>query len=390
MERASTSYKAAKASSSRTSGGNYHLIPSAPAPSAICAVDRFESFLLQTGTVWNEDVLTEELSHSYPPTVKQDDKVKRSRVVSAKLQPIGSPSQAVPPEPVQSVADEPGPSQAAAPRSPSPESDQDNIIIFDTGTLSPWNTVKDANPITESPDTAKDANSSFESPPSKKQRREQERKERRERRREQLRQQAREEIVSQGLSLPTRRWHQQMSRASVHLIGDAMFNNWSHKDRKCNLHLHSFANLQQCINAIKTQRIQLHLPITVVALQCVRQVECLEPLKNVLSSLCRVIRTANPAGRIFITNNIPNPRTAPVLGTRTSQHNQLLLQAVTSINAKFRKVFLCDVASHFYSHGEFLRPVSAYISNEGELTTTGCFVYRSCLFREIGIIPYHM
>ena len=132
----------------------------------------------------------------------------------------------------------------------------------------------------------------------------------------------------------------------------------------------------------------LYLPITVIALRCVRQSECLEPLKNSLAAMCRVVRMVNPGGRIFIANTVPNPRS--VLGQRTKEHNRLLCRAVVSINQSLQRVFICEIVEHFESEGQGLQLVSTYFDGQGDLTQAGCFIYRSALFREIGIVPYHV
>ena len=154
-----------------------------------------------------------------------------------------------------------------------------------------------------------------------------------------------------------------------------------------------FAHLDQWTRAVRDRQVRLHLPITVIAVQCIKLQECLEPLKNTLGALCRAIQSiGEDNGRIFIVNNVPNPRQAPVLGQRTADHNKLLFRAVIGVNKMLRRVFYCDMAQHFVTPGttEWIQPVSQYFDQDGNLTETGCFMYRSCLFRKIGILPYSL
>ena len=115
-------------------------------------------------------------------------------------------------------------------------------------------------------------------------------------------------------------------------------------------------------------------------------------IKNNLGSLCRAIRVINPTALIFIVNNVPNPRSAPVLGKRTQEHNKLLMQAVAGVNTRMKKVQYCDIAQHFVSQDgkEFIQPLEMYFTADGVMTKTGAFVYRASLFRELGIIPYSL
>ena len=195
-----------------------------------------------------------------------------------------------------------------------------------------------------------------------------------------------------GMGWSVQGWYR--SRENIHptvqILGDNFISNWSTKEQRCTLQVQKFSHLAQWTQAIRRQDIQILLPITVVSLQCVKQLECLEPLKNALASLCKAIRAVFPGGRIFITGNIPNPRLAPVLGTRTLEHNKLLFRAVTSINVQLQRVFYSDMAQHFMSNGLFIQPIRQYFTAEGDLTKTGCFVYRACLLREMGVIPYSL
>ena len=184
-------------------------------------------------------------------------------------------------------------------------------------------------------------------------------------------------------------WYHRNWRPSIQILTDTFLQNWSTKDNMCRPILRSFAHLSLWVEEIRKSQVQLTLPITIIALQCTRQTECIEPLRNGIASLCRAIRCMSPGGRIFVTNNVPNPRSVPVLGKRAVEHNKLLFKAITGL--QMHAVFYCDIAQHFLSKdGESLQPVPKYFTSEGDLTLDGCFIYRSCLLRETGVIPYDL
>ena len=197
------------------------------------------------------------------------------------------------------------------------------------------------------------------------------------------------EIMTEGMNWEIQGWHTKRRNMTVQILTDSFLGNWSHRENKCALIIHPFPNINQWIRAIRRQEIPLQLPITVVALQCLKSMECLEPLKNNLAALCRAIRSC-VQGRIFITSNIPNPRCVPVLGQRAIQHNRLLHQAVVGINKNIYSVFYCDLAAHLISEGKHLEPIATHFTPEGELTKVGCFVYRGCLLREKGVVPFSL
>ena len=79
----------------------------------------------------------------------------------------------------------------------------------------------------------------------------------------------------------------------------------------------------------------------------------------------------------------------PVLGIRTAHHNSLVFATVTGINKNLQEVFFCDATVHLWSRGQHVQPVNDYFMGEGDLTALGYFGNRACMFKEIGIAPYH-
>ena len=198
-------------------------------------------------------------------------------------------------------------------------------------------------------------------------------------------------ILEKGICWKPEGWIHPGKPPSIQILTDTFLRYWSMKEGRCNIFRRRYSHLNLWTKAVHSGDILVSLPITVIALKCVKQVECLEPLKNQLAALCRAIRNKSQnTGRIFITNNIPNPRMAPVLGIRMQEHNKLLFLAIAGINPKTTggRVFYCDMEQHFVSGQQHLEPIKAHFDNEGNLTATGCFIYRSCLFREIGVVPY--
>ena len=355
---------------------SFQLTLSEPATCISC-LDQLESMLISDGeATWNERSLIDSLRAAQ--TFDQSAREELPSVASTPIQsdpPLqtSSPTLHVMHSQEDSLVTNSAdrlPSQPSTSKQGQPEDalsqfvEQDNVVIFGTGTLSPWNSDEDSQELSKTvPEQKQEKDPAGD--------------------------EARKEILEQGpvLGIPLKT---RTVVPSIHLLTDKFLRNWSDKDPKCVVAQRSYPTLRGWVEEVRSQRLAFHLPITVVALQCLKQIECLEPLKNGLGGLCRAIRTVNPGGRIFVTTNVPNPRLAKVLGLRTRDHNRLIRQAVMGINPKLKRVFVCAMEEHFFSGGEYIQPIDTYFNENGELTTTGCFVYRSCMFREVGIIPYHM
>ena len=204
---------------------------------------------------------------------------------------------------------------------------------------------------------------------------------------ERLTVQAREEILKFGVSMKIPKWIRPRHH-TVHIISDQFLKNWPQRDGRSVITREAYYNIQQLTRAIKIQQIQLQLPVVVIILRSVRQVECLEPLKNALSALCRAVRCSVSA-RIYISNTVPSPYVTPVLGVRANEHNKMLFEAVVGVNKRVGRVFYLLLAEHLWDGSkEFVQPLLQYFDAEGDLTYTGCVLAHSCIFREIGACPY--
>ena len=372
-------FKAEQQKRAHSSRGSLHLTHSELAPAKVQKLDRFEACLLQEGTVWDDRVLSQGLREQgaeagspwrSPSQLSSEDSATQTELGKAieyvyrslaKQSELSSQAAASEPSGSQQLQQSQQPEKSGTQSESDEMCEQDNVIIFGTGTLSPWVTESESSYMdTVVPQFPEVTNAD-----------------------------ARRAILTEGMGWKPEGWRHPSIRPTVDLLSDGFLTNWSRRERKCNLHQHNFSTLNQWTQAIRRQHVQIQLPITVVAVQCSRQYECMEPLRNGIASLCRAIRSVSPGGRIFIASNVPNPWIAPVLGKRVDAHNQMMYKAVTGIKGIY-SVFYCDISHHFCSDGQFIQPAKHYFTPEGDLTALGCFTYRSCLFREIGILPYHL
>ena len=206
---------------------------------------------------------------------------------------------------------------------------------------------------------------------------------------EMLEAQARHELITEGLTFELPRWLRKDRPPTVQIISDSFLKNWP-QDNRCHLLTEDTSNIQQITHAVRSQSMRIQLPVTIVLVRAVRQIECLEPLKNAIQSLCRAIRVFSPAGRIFIASTTPSPNAVPVLGLRAHQHNKMLFQAVIGVNKKLTRVFYMALADHIWDGKEYIQPIRQYFDTEGDLTYHGCVLIRSCMFREAGLAPYSL
>ena len=283
-------------------------------------VDQLESLLLQEGTVLDAEELGKELHTSRfliesgnlsgaikPPenvmapleAADREEDEQQGVVKRRKLDTPGASGQSAPPSQTDRNISTQDPQPGTSAGKSSWQSEQDNVVLFHTGTLSPWDSDCDTQELELTPPRSDVNNNKQQEDVAI------------------LYKQVVQRIIMEGIR-EHRRPRTRRVRASVEIISDGFLKHWSDRDRKCRAYSLDFANLGRWTEAVRMQQIPLTLPITVVSLQCVKQVECLEPLRNRLAALCRAIRSSNPGGRIFITNNVPNPRSVPVLGEKSA------------------------------------------------------------------------
>ena len=355
------------------SAGNLHLIHYGPVHQNKALIDHYESFLLQEATVWDEAVLTEGLRQVQmsPQRSLLSQVLKAGKSPDTGKGPVCDDGEDQEDELLEQMNLQLTPSPSARIDAPSvtPSEqgetfyEQDNVILCGSGTLSPWDSDidgREGETLSNNYDSLTEEDSEGE---------------------------AVSEILLQGMECEASGWHRDQRQPTVQILTDWL-QHWSSKDRHCSLSYRGFSNIQQWIQGVRQQDVQLTLPITVVSLQSIKQVECLEPLKNAISALVRAIRSNSPGGRIFVVNSLPNPRSAPVLGIRALEHNKLLFRAITTLTPKPYRVFYCDLAQHFVPSQGVPVPETQHFTLEGDLTLTGCFLFRSSVLREVGVVPY--
>ena len=261
------------------SGGNQHPTPSEDAEQA-SKIDQYKYWLLQDGTVWNEEELlaglrrSEELepplreAGTSPPekcrcTVTfardQHKAVDRERESATRSSPQEgqqyevTSSQQVPDTSSQMGSEIPLQDDKETPVRHKQDTlvqevpgvatkeqwdEEDNVIIFSTGPISPWDSDIDTQPIVQEEDSDRKGTK------------------RKDKEDKQLTKQACDEILQKGLYMPVQGWHARQ-RMTVHVVTDSFLAMWSDKDRKYDLVRHEFANLKVWTQHIRAQNVHL-------------------------------------------------------------------------------------------------------------------------------------
>ena len=177
-------------------------------------------------------------------------------------------------------------------------------------------------------------------------------------------------------------------RNSLHLLANAMVENWSQKDNVCHVDYNPGWNLSQWLSALRAETVRIRSNTVVLYLEKAITYEDVPPLKNGLQAICKIIRQHRKGARIFIANVLPRPSRSP-LGRPRVETNFMLLQAVRSVNRAIKKTHFLTIYEHFMSkRGKILRPTHKYFESNQQLTKLGCIVLRECLLRETGLKSY--
>ena len=251
--------------------------------SQIQHIDQLESQLLQDGTVWSEEALLEELRSA---------DLSQVNLASAS----NSSSQGGSSTPAQSRDN--GSLSAQMQKSPTGKkvefNEDNNVIIFTLGTISPWDSDKDSQHSDGTVQHGKECDGDrtqgqeTEEPDDKA---------------------VQSAIKKHGIKWKVSTWVYKNKQPTIQVLCDAFLAKWSRKDKYCQMFERWYSHIGQWTQAIRKHELIMldQLPITVIALQCIKQLECLEPLKNNLAAMCRVIRNIKGPGRIFIVSAVPNP-----------------------------------------------------------------------------------
>ena len=82
------------------------------------------------------------------------------------------------------------------------------------------------------------------------------------------------------------------------------------------------------------------------------------------------------------------PKAHAALVLQAHQFNAILWEAVASNTKLLHWVFFMDMYQHFTDEeGNILQPSNKYFS-DNKLTYRGAFVFRACLFHEMGLMGY--
>ena len=245
---------------------------------------------------------------------------------------------------------------------------EEKVVVFTPGTMGSWHTDPDSQELELTPPPKKKVR--FEVPQNQEER-------------------ARKSLQLHGL-LAHRFKRQDPRPPTVVVLTDELLANWSERELCCVVIRKHYSTINGWIPDIREAVINTDFPHVVVVMQCVRSLECLETLKNAMGGLCRALRSINPVARIYFCDGIPRPRSAPVIGQRIQEHNKLLAHAVKGVNQLMGRVFYLSMATHFIDSSTGKVPVEYFNMYEDRLSRVGCFIFRSCMFREVGVVPYSL
>ena len=224
-------------------------------------IDQFESYLLCEDTLMNGDALLN--------SITMEDLCQEGACSTQTTPQNGSssPLQAGQSEPTVQSGDE------------KMEVEQDNVILFASGRFSPWDSEKDRG----------DSSGSCEAAPKNKKVTWQDENAQEEKQR-QCNRKLIQLICDEGIHWRPGGWRIKYRNPTVQLFTDRLLHNWSRKDQMVRLQLHNFSHIGQWSRAVREHQVQVLLPITVISLQCIKQLECMDPLKNAIAMLGRAIR----------------------------------------------------------------------------------------------------
>ena len=182
-----------------------------------------------------------------------------------------------------------------------------------------------------------------------------------------------------------------MSRRSpsLHILADSRIGNWPVNDNICKVDYHPEWSFKKWIAALRAETVRVKCNTVVLYLERVQEFEEVPPLKNVLHTMCKILKQHNRDMHIFVSNLLPRITRSPV-GKPLVEINFTLLQAVRSVNRAMGKVHYLSVYEHFVSSkGKIIKPTHIFFWEDNvQLTTYGCMILRECLLHESGLKSY--
>ena len=208
---------------------------------------------------------------------------------------------------------------------------------------------------------------------------------------EELTQLAIREITKDGLEWPLPGWIQKQKAKtrspSALILADSQFKHWPRKDHICQVILHEGWPLKRWSQAIKLGQLHINSHTVTLYLESVQYWTDMPPIKNGLTSLCRVIKSHGMEPRIFVSNHLPRWAASPVTSP-VSQFNFTLQQGIRSTCRSIGSVYELSLYKHFTSaKGRIIKPADKYFEL-GSLSWFGCVIARECILREVGLKGY--
>ena len=181
-------------------------------------------------------------------------------------------------------------------------------------------------------------------------------------------------------------------KPTVLVLADSQLKYWPDNDRVCSVEYHSGWAVCRWSQAIKLGKIRIDTYFTMTLyLQGTQNWHDLPPIKNLLETLCKVIKQHGNNPRIFIADHLPHMISVWPLQRSVESANFTLHQATRSVNRALKgSVFELSVYEHFISAKKqhVLRPLEKYFMDQEQLTVLGCMVFREVLMRESRIKSY--
>ena len=196
------------------------------------------------------------------------------------------------------------------------------------------------------------------------------------------------EIIRAITAEPVRSQHKR--GPSVHILADSCLERWPPHDNICVLDYHAW-NIRRWVEALRAETVRIQCNTVILYLEKAQEFSDVLPLKNILHTICKVIRQHNKGTRIFITNWLPSVTSSPLAKAKTRNESEfLLLQAVRSINRALHKVHFMSTYEHFVAKdGKIISLVDQYFpEGSTQLTRYGCMILLECFLRETGLKTY--
>ena len=118
---------------------------------------------------------------------------------------------------------------------------------------------------------------------------------------------------------------------SLHVLADTRLEFWPKNDQICVLSYQPQWSFNQWIAALRAETVRVKCHTVLLYFEKVQDFQEVPPLKNVLHTMCKLIRQNNRSARIFISNLLPRMSGSP-LGRPLVEVNFVLLQDVRSVN----------------------------------------------------------